>query len=93
MTISKTLKPLSIALAVIYANGVYAETPNLLDDASLSLGSMVVSSDNIGPLTSRNLSTSVDVLSQDRIEDQNVNYTWQLFDQMPGVMLTQWDGE
>lgn len=90
MTISKTLKPLSIALAVIYANGVYAETPNLLDDASLSLGSMVVSSDNIGPLTSRNLSTSVDVLSQDRIEDQNVNYTWQLFDQMPGVMLTQY---
>ena len=90
MMISKTLKPISMALAVIYVNGVYAESPNLLDDASLSLGSMVVSSDNIGPLTSRNLSTSVDVLSQDRIEDQNVNYTWQLFDQMPGVMLTQY---
>ena len=89
MKLTDTLKPISIALAIVYANSAFAQSPNLLDDASLSLGSMVVSADNNGPLTSRNLSTSVDVLTNDRIENQNVNHAWQLFEQMPGVMLTQ----
>lgn len=74
-----------------YATGIYAEINPLLDDASLSLGSIVVSSSQSGPLTSRSLSTSVDVLGEERIANQNVNYTWQLFDQLPGVMLTQFN--
>ncbi len=68
---------------------VHAEDQSLLDDASMSLGDMVVSAEAGGPLTSRHLSTSVDVLSAERIEKKNVAYTWQLYDQMPGVMLTQ----
>lgn len=74
-----------------YAAGIHAEINPLLDDASLSLGSIVVSSSQSGPLTSRSLSTSVDVLGEERIANQNVNYTWQLFDQLPGVMLTQFN--
>ncbi|WP_417499875.1 TonB-dependent receptor [Methylophaga sp.] len=85
----KSIKVAGLGLLLSQTINVYAAENRLIDDASLSLGSLVVSSDSTGPLTSRNLSTSVDVLNQDRIEDQNVNYTWQLFDQMPGVMLTQ----
>lgn len=82
------IKVLGLGLILGQTINVYAADNALIDDASLSLGSLVVSSDSTGPLTSRNLSTSVDVLNQDRIEDQHVSYTWQLFDQMPGVMLT-----
>ncbi len=85
----KSLKLFSLGFLLTQCMSLYAADNGLIDDASLSLGSLVVSSDSTGPLTSRNLSTSVDVLNQDRIEDQNVSYTWQLFDQMPGVMLTQ----
>jgi len=70
---------------------LHAETNQLLDDSSLTLGNLVVSGASDGPLMSRNISTSVDILDQERIEDQNVNYTWQLFDQLPGVMLTQYN--
>ena len=82
----KSIKVACLGLLVSQTINVYAAQNRLIDDASLSLGSLVVSSDSTGPLTSRNLSTSVDVLNQDRIEDQHVTYTWQLFDQMPGVM-------
>ena len=85
----KSLKLFSLGFLLTQSMCLYAADNGLIDDASLSLGSLVVSSDSTGPLTSRNLSTSVDVLNEDRIEDQNVSYTWQLFDQMPGVMLTQ----
>ncbi|HIC45167.1 MAG TPA: TonB-dependent receptor, partial [Methylophaga sp.] len=85
----KSLELFSLGFLLTQCMSLYAADNGLIDDASLSLGSLVVSSDSTGPLTSRNLSTSVDVLNQDRIEDQNVSYTWQLFDQMPGVMLTQ----
>lgn len=85
----KSIKILGLGLMLGQTINLYAADNALIDDASLSLGSLVVSSDSSGPLTSRNLSTSVDVLNQDRIENQSVSYTWQLFDQMPGVMLTQ----
>ena len=85
----KSLELFSLGFLLTQSMCLYAADNGLIDDASLSLGSLVVSSDSTGPLTSRNLSTSVDVLNEDRIEDQNVSYTWQLFDQMPGVMLTQ----
>ncbi|HAO25558.1 MAG TPA: TonB-dependent receptor, partial [Methylophaga sp.] len=90
MTITKTLKPISIALAVIYANGVYAQTSNLLDDASLTLGTVVVSGAS-GPISTRNLPTSVDILGAEKIQNQVVTNNWQIFGQMPGIMLTQFN--
>jgi iron complex outermembrane receptor protein len=43
-----------------------------------------------GPLATRNVLTSVDVLDESRIATQAVSHNWQLFGQLPGVMLTQY---
>lgn len=63
----------------------------LADDSSFVLGSVVVQARQTGILSTKNILTSVDVLGADRIEDQNVRNVWQLFGQMPGVLLTDFN--
>ena len=50
---------------------------------------MVVSSGASGPLEARRLLTSVDILPSERIENLVPQNNWELFGQVPGVMLTQ----
>ncbi|RDK07218.1 TonB-dependent receptor plug domain-containing protein [Cupriavidus lacunae] len=63
----------------------------LADDSTFVLGSVVVQARQTGILSTKNILTSVDVLGADRIEDQNVRNVWQLFGQMPGVLLTDFN--
>jgi len=58
-------------------------------DASLTLGDVVVRDTAPGPLTTRSVLTSVDRMNATTIETQTVLHAWQLFGQMPGVMLTE----
>lgn len=60
-------------------------------DSTFTLGSVTVQGSQTGKLSTRNVLTSVDVLGADRIEDQNVNSAWELFGQMPGVLLTDFN--
>ncbi len=53
----------------------------------MSLGEVVVTASD-DPLAVSSLYTSVNVVPAERIEQQSINNNWQLFDQVPGVMLT-----
>lgn len=58
-------------------------------DSTLVLGEIKVTAPKTGPLLTRNVLSSVDVLGADKIENQNVLNSWQLLGQMPGVQLTE----
>ena len=58
-------------------------------DASLTLGDVVVRDTAPGPLATRSVLTSVDRMNAASIETQSVLHAWQLFGQMPGMMLTE----
>lgn len=60
-------------------------------DSTFVLGSVTVQAQQAGKLSTKNLLTSVDVLGADRIEDKDVRNVWQLFGQMPGVLLTDFN--
>lgn len=53
----------------------------------MTLGEVVVTAKS-DPLAVSSLYTSVNVVPAERIEQQAVSNNWQLFDQVPGVMLT-----
>ncbi|MET0321092.1 MAG: TonB-dependent receptor [Duganella sp.] len=59
------------------------------DDATLVLGSVEVTARRTGPLTARNVLSSVDVLGPDQLQGQQVQHAWELFARAPGVLLTQ----
>jgi iron complex outermembrane receptor protein len=54
-----------------------------------TMGEVEVKAKALGPLPTRRILTSVDVLGQDLIRSQNVKYGWELYNQFPGVQLTQ----
>lgn len=60
-------------------------------DSTLVLGDVAVSSNESGPLSARDLASSVDVIGGDLLEQQPVQYSWELFNRAPGVMLTQFN--
>lgn len=88
----KPLAIYSLLASLLFLSGQVfaAEQSPLLDDASLTLGNIVVASES-GPIATRSLSSSVDILDGERLENQNVAHNWQLFGQMPGIMLTQFN--
>ncbi|KQQ56326.1 TonB-dependent receptor [Pseudomonas sp. Leaf127] len=57
----------------------------------VTLGAVTVSGDPSGPLASRNILSSVDVVGADLLQQQPVQYSWELFNRVPGVMLTQFN--
>lgn len=57
---------------------------------AMTVGVVTVVGRAAGPLATRNVLTSVDVLDEGKIATQAVNHNWQLFGQLPGVMLTQY---
>lgn len=84
--------PLACALLAAFTHlpAAAADDARTLDGAALVLGAVNIL-DNAGPIAARSLPTSVDVLGAERIENQVVTHNWQLFGQMPGVMLTNFN--
>ncbi|MCS4236851.1 TonB-dependent receptor [Stenotrophomonas sp. BIGb0135] len=58
-------------------------------DSALTLGTVDVRQRSEGHLTAHQVLTSVDVLGADRIADSNVQHSWELLGQMPGIQLTE----
>jgi len=79
--------PIALALGLALSGPAIAQAPN--GDTALTLGQVVVSGTAGGPLEARRVLSSVDILPTERIERQVVNNNWELFGQVPGVMLTQ----
>jgi iron complex outermembrane receptor protein len=63
----------------------------VLADSALALGSVTVTPDEQGKLSSYNILSSVDYVGSDVLEKQPVQYSWELFNRVPGVMLTQFN--
>ncbi len=80
---SKTLA--AALLALIAAPAAHAQSAN----ATLTLGKVEVRDGTDGQLAANQVLTSVDVLGADRIEDRNVQHSWELLGQMPGMQLTE----
>ncbi|MBD8792690.1 TonB-dependent receptor [Pseudomonas syringae] len=63
-------------------------------DSVVTLGAVTVLGTDgqfSGPLTSSNILSSVDVVGAEILEKQPVQYSWELFNKVPGVMLTQFN--
>lgn len=58
-------------------------------DSALTLGKVDVHQHGDGQLSAHQVLTSVDVLGADQIEDRNVQHSWELLGQMPGMQLTE----
>ena len=84
------LKPLSQLLATS-AIALSIQSLPVLADSTLALGSVTVTGEEKGPLSSYNILSSVDYVGRDVLEKQPVQYSWELFNRVPGVMLTQFN--
>ncbi|WP_459744949.1 TonB-dependent receptor [Pseudomonas sp. 3A(2025)] len=60
-------------------------------DSVVTLGAVTVTGNEAGPLNSRNILSSVDAVGAELLEKQPVQYSWELFNRVPGVMLTQFN--
>lgn len=60
-------------------------------DSTFVLGAIDVSGARTGALTSKNILTSVDRVDADHLENRNVRSPWELFGQLPGVLLTDFN--
>ncbi|SDF47496.1 iron complex outermembrane recepter protein [Massilia sp. PDC64] len=84
-------KVLVVAIGLCFclsANG--QETAENAAAPAMTVGVVTVVGKATGPLATRNVLTSVDLLDESRIANQAVSHNWQLFGQLPGVMLTQY---
>jgi iron complex outermembrane receptor protein len=83
------LRPLALSLALALPGLANAQTAAaVIDSTVLSLGEVVVTSGE-GPLSTAQVLSSVNIIPAERFDHQVVNNNWQLFEQVPGVMLTQ----
>ena len=56
--------------------------------AALSLGTVQVQAASTGPLPVQGVFSSVDILGASVVQDQRVDYSWELFSRAPGVQVT-----
>ncbi|UVL43837.1 MULTISPECIES: TonB-dependent receptor [Pseudomonas] len=75
------LSPLPVALA----------EASRIENSTLTLGAVSIQGSASGPLSTRNVLSSVDILGGDILEKMPVNYSWELFTRAPGVMLTEFN--
>lgn len=71
--------------AALIAPAAYTQS----SDSALTLGKVDVHKYSEGQLTAHQVLTSVDVLGADQIEDKQVQHSWELLGQMPGIQLTE----
>lgn len=68
-----------------------AKSVSKSDNSIFELGTVTVTDqDKPGKLTSRDIATSVDVMYEDKIADQNVLTAYDLMHRMPGMQITQY---
>ena len=89
MRVNFTRSPAQLAALLLCATPVASaqEAAKASATTMMALGEVVVTA-NRDPLSVSSVYTSVNVLPAERIEQQAVANNWQLFDQVPGVMLT-----
>ena len=61
------------------------------DNSVFELGEVTVTATPTGRLDSRDILSSVDVMNADKIQNQNVLTSFDLFHRMPGVQITQFN--
>lgn len=90
--------PVLLSVTLLIANQAFADAKPSSDKKSVSansvfeLGEMVVVGENKSSrLRSRDILTSVDIMKPDKIENQNVQNSYELFHRMPGVQITQFN--
>ena len=85
------LQRLGAALAAALVAPVFAQAridpPS--EDSTLTLGAVNINAAAAGPLSARNVFSSVDILGAGLLEDQHVDYSWELLTRAPGVQVTQ----
>lgn len=59
------------------------------NDAALTLGTITVQSAPSGALNVRSVFSSVDILRASVLQDQHLDYSWELLTRAPGVQVTQ----
>lgn len=88
---------LNSSLAILLPSTVMGETntsseQNINSDNSVfELGEMVVNARPSGKLQSRDILSSVDIMNADKIQNQNVLTSFDLFHRMPGIQITQFN--
>lgn len=71
-------------------NPALSPTPD--ESSTFTLGTIFIEAPKAGSLDSRDILTSVDVLtSSSLLEQQNVSHSWELFRNMPGIQITRFN--
>ncbi|MBB3192888.1 TonB-dependent receptor [Roseateles terrae] len=86
------LTPLASACIAVsaLAQTAPADTPSSpAADAALTLGAVRIDGRSSGALDVRRVFSSVDILGASLLEDQHVDYSWELLTRAPGVQVTQ----
>ncbi|MCS0615045.1 TonB-dependent receptor [Massilia kyonggiensis] len=84
-------KTVVLAIGLCFGLSTHAQdTAESTAAPAMTVGVVTVVGKATGPLATRNVLTSVDLLDESRIATQAVSHNWQLFGQLPGVMLTQY---
>lgn len=68
-----------------------AQLPKSNANSVFTLGAVDVMGTPSGRLKTNNILTSVDILGKNLIQNQNVNFAWELFGRVPGVQLTNFN--
>lgn len=84
-------KPSNTPKVVAKKKAAASPKPLSSDDSVFELGEMVVTGTAAGKLRSRDILTSVDIMNADKIANQNVLTSFDLFHRMPGVQITQFN--
>ncbi|WP_371324446.1 TonB-dependent receptor [Dechloromonas sp. ZY10] len=87
----QTFKLLPLAWALAAIGNVLAGESGIAatDNSAVTLGEIKVQGS--GSLPARSVLSSVNLLGASQIENQNVKSPWQLFNLMPGVMMTEFN--
>ncbi|MEY2838844.1 MAG: hypothetical protein RJB60_1143 [Pseudomonadota bacterium] len=81
---NKTLLSLAVAAALpSFSFHAHAQ------DSALALGEIKISAQASGPLTSRSVLSSVDLMGGEQFQDKTVGNSWELLGLMPGIQLTE----
>jgi len=80
------IKALTLAVSAAFATAAQGAPSG---ESTITLGEVTVRTAQGGPLLTRNILTSVDVISGDKVEDKQVMNSWELLGQMPGIQLTE----
>lgn len=83
--------PLATAVMLLTTALAHGQTApaDAAGDSALTLGSVTISGKAAGPLSARNVFSSVDILGASLLQDQHVDYSWELLTRAPGVQVTQ----